>query len=227
MSRLADVPAQVTFTRSAGRPRGAAAGKSARHRFLEVGTDIVRSNGIRHLTIGELTRRVGVAKSTFYIRFTSREELLEAVLHEYVSALLHDANTAARFVSRGLQRLVRMIEVWIQHYVMKHGGCLLLNGSVEFAGVGDDSMRVTMLEMARAWRTKLAAQIQDAIQLGELRSDVAADQLLFEIFSVVLGVQHDCRFLGEPIGFRVATLHAILERHGAKLPAGAPAWLSI
>ena len=227
MSGLSDVIAQVKITKSAGRPRGAVPRKSARHRFLEVGTDIVRSNGIRHLTIGELTRRVGVAKSTFYLRFTSREELLEAVLHDYVSALLNDANTAARSASRGLQRLVRMIEVWIQHYVMKQGGCLLLNGSVEYAGTDDDAMRVAMLETVRAWRSRLAAQIQEAVQLGQLRPDVDADQLLFEIFSVVLGVQHDCRFLGEPIGFRIAMLNAVLERHGAELPPSAHARLSV
>ncbi|SPA03851.1 hypothetical protein CBM2626_U30014 [Cupriavidus taiwanensis] len=227
MNARSDVLTQVELTKSAGRPRGAGPRKSARHRFLEVATDIVRSNGLRHLTIGELTCRVGVAKSTFYLRFTSREELLEAVLHEYASALLRDANAAARSVSRGLQRLFRMIEVWIQHYVMKQGGCLLLNGSVEYAGTDDDKMRVTMLETVRSWRAKLAAQIHDAVQLGQLRSDVNADQLLFEIFSVVLGVQHDCRFLGEPIGFRFAMLHAILERHGAKLLSGAPTKLSI
>lgn len=213
--------------RKAGRPPGSAIRRSARHRFLEVGTELVRSHGLRHLTIGEVSRRVGVAKSTFYIRFSSREELLEAVLQEYLSSLLRDAKAAARFVPRGLQRLVKMIEVWIRHYVLKHGGCLLLSGSVEYAGVADDGTRITIVEMVRAWRGVLAAQIQDAILTGELRSGVDDEQMLFEIFSVVLGVQHDCRFLGEPVGFRAAMLHAIFERHGADLPPGTPAWLRL
>lgn len=217
----------VKQKRKAGRPPGSAIRRSARHRFLEVGTELVRSNGLRHLTIGEVSRRVGVAKSTFYIRFSSREELLEAVLHEYLSSLLRDAKSAARFVPRGLQRLVRMIEVWIQHYVLKHGGCLLLSGSVEYAGVPDDETRATITEMVRAWRTLLAAQIQDAIQAGELRSCVNHEQILFEIFCVVLGVQHDCRFLGEPVGFRATMLHSIFERHGAELPPGTPALLRL
>lgn len=211
--------------KKAGRPRGSAIRRSARHRFLEAGTELVRSNGLRHLTIGEVSRRIGVAKSTFYIRFSSREELLEAVLHEYLSSLLRDAQTAARYAPRGLQRLVKMIEVWIQHYVLKNGGCLLLSGTVEYAGVADDETRLTIVEMIRAWRTILAAQIHEAIQMGELGSNVDSEQILFEIFSVVLGVQHDCRFLGEPLGFRVAILHSIFERHGAALPT--PAMLRV
>lgn len=211
----------------AGRPRGSAIRRSARHRFLEVSTELVRSNGLRHLTIGEVSRRVGVAKSTFYIRFSSREELLEAVLHEYLSSLLRDAKAAARFVPRGLQRLVKMIEVWLQHYVLKHGGCLLLSGSVEYAGATDDETRVTIVEMVHAWRALLSAQIHDAIQSGELRSTVDGERMLFEIFSVVLGVQHDCRFLGEPIGFRASMLHSIFERHGVELSPGTPALLHL
>ncbi|MGH8785556.1 MAG: TetR/AcrR family transcriptional regulator [Cupriavidus necator] len=213
--------------RKAGRPPKSAIGKSVRHRFLEVGTELVRSNGLRHLTIGEVSRRVGVAKSTFYVHFSSREDLLVAVLHEYSSSLFHDAKAAARFVPRGLHRLVRMIEVWIQHYVIKHGGCLLLSGSVEYAGLADNETRAVMVEMVRSWRTLLAAQIQDAVHLGALSNDLDVEQMLFEIFSLVLGVQHDCRFLGEPIGFRVAMLHAVFERHGAELPPGAPVRLRI
>ncbi|MFC4343809.1 TetR/AcrR family transcriptional regulator [Cupriavidus numazuensis] len=211
--------------KKAGRPPGSAIRRSDRRRFLEVGTALVRSNGLRQLTIGELCGRVGVAKSTFYIRFSSREELLETVLHEYLSSLLRDAKAAARLVPRGVLRLIRMIEVWVQHYVLKHGGCLLLSSSVEYAGVADDKTRVIVVEMVRTWRALLAGQIQDAIQTGELLSNVDDEQLLFEIFSVVLGVQHDCRFLGEPIGFRAAMLYSIFKRHGAELPPGTPALL--
>jgi len=136
-----------------------------------------------------------------------------------------DAQAAARFLPPGVQRLARMIEVWVQHYVLKHGGCLLLSGSVEYAGVDDDETRVIIVEMVRAWRTLLASQIRDAVQAGELLSDVDEQQMLFEIFSVVLGVQHDCRFLGEAVGFRAAMLYSIFKRHGAKLSPVMPALL--
>ncbi|MNT78396.1 hypothetical protein D3C72_2176290 [compost metagenome] len=69
-----------------------------------------------------------------------------------------------------------------------------------------------------AWRRCLHEQLCDAAAGGEIPGSVDTRQLEFEIYSFVLGIQHDCMFLGEPVSFRSAAFPGILRRHGIILP---------
>lgn len=47
--------------------------------LLDSATDVLRRRGIEGATVDEITRAAGVSKGSFYLRFRSKEELLDAL----------------------------------------------------------------------------------------------------------------------------------------------------
>lgn len=65
-------------------------------RLLETGVCLIQKKGIRHMTIDDITERVGIGKGTFYHFFQSKEEYISAVI---------------RFSKEGLQAAInQMVE---------------------------------------------------------------------------------------------------------------------
>jgi len=76
----------------------AESGPEARERILEVAIDLFSTQPFAEVTISDIAAAAGMAKGSVYRHFTSKEELLEAVINELVS------DTASRFAAamRGL-----------------------------------------------------------------------------------------------------------------------------
>ncbi|HEX7132379.1 MAG TPA: TetR/AcrR family transcriptional regulator [Iamia sp.] len=68
---------------------------STRERLIRAAVDIVASEGIAALTTVNVCRRVGIAQSSYYTHFASRDELLQA-LAELGAAATRRTNRAAR-----------------------------------------------------------------------------------------------------------------------------------
>jgi AcrR family transcriptional regulator len=68
---------------------------STRERLIRAAVDIVATEGVAALTTVNVCRRVGIAQSSYYTHFASREELLQA-LGELGAAATRRTNTAAR-----------------------------------------------------------------------------------------------------------------------------------
>ncbi len=185
---------------------------------MRVATTTMRSRGIRAITVGEITGQLGLARSAFYLRFDSRSHLIEAVLLAYFNGLRSDAAASVRGVPIGLARLVRILEFWIRDHVAQRGGCLILSGATECATHGGaDPIRQAVHRVTTDWRAYLAEQLRDSVATRQIPDTVDIEQLTFEIFSFVLGIQHDCVFLDEPVSTRARLFQRILERHGVVL----------
>jgi AcrR family transcriptional regulator len=68
---------------------------STRERLLRAAVDIVATEGVAALTTVNVCRRIGIAQSSYYTHFASRDELLQA-LAEMGAAATRRTNTAAR-----------------------------------------------------------------------------------------------------------------------------------
>jgi AcrR family transcriptional regulator len=68
---------------------------STRERLIRAAVDIVATEGVAALTTVNVCRRVGIAQSSYYTHFSSREELLQA-LAELGAASTRRTNRAAR-----------------------------------------------------------------------------------------------------------------------------------
>ncbi len=58
----------------------------SKNEWLEAGLKMLAAQGVDKLTIGSLSRTVGVAKTSFYWHFKDRQDLLDHMLEYWVSA---------------------------------------------------------------------------------------------------------------------------------------------
>jgi hypothetical protein len=99
---------------------------------------------------------------------------------------------------RGLPRLVAMFEFWVKRVSVEiASGCIYISGAVEY----DDRpgpIREQLVSMVQAWQNALLRCVQQAIDCGDLKSDTDAQQLVYEMYGMILALHHDARFLRIP-----------------------------
>ena len=163
--------------------------------ILQGAIEIAGKEGLEGITIGNLAERVEMSKSGVFAHFGSRDELLIEVIKEYYRRFERDVFEPALSLPKGLPRLRKMIRNWIDVSSDKNSpGCFFISGAIEY----DDRpshIREELFKSVEVWRNAIRRAIKESIEEGQLKSDTDVEQMLFQIYSVVLGVHHDSRFL--------------------------------
>ncbi len=173
-------------------------GQETRLAIVEAAVEQAAVAGLEGLTIGALAQRMQMSKSGVFAHFGSREDLQIAVLQAYQSRFIADVLQASIPASRGLPRLVTLLQRWLSRTVIEASqGCLWISSASEY----DDrpgQVRDELVRMIQGWREQLARAIRQAIEQGHLAPDTAVDDLIFGINGVVLVLHHDARLLRTP-----------------------------
>ena len=179
-------------------------GALTRAAILDVSLELASGKGLEGLTIGSIAERMHMSKSGIFAHFGSREELQVEVVREYFRRFEISIFQPALQAPRGLPRLQRMLDLWMQSRIRElNSGCIFISGAVEF----DDcpgAVRDELVGSVQIWRTALSRAISQAIEVGDLRKQCNPDLMLFQIYSVVLGLHHDVRFLKRPASIKLA-----------------------
>jgi AcrR family transcriptional regulator len=146
-----------------------------------------------------------MSKSGVFGHFGSREELQLAVVREYYRRFEAQVFQPALQEPRGLARLQKMLNLWMQTSIQElSAGCIFISGAVEF----DDRpgpVRDELVRSVQIWRGALKRAIEQAIEVGDLKADCVPEAMLFQIYSFVLGLHHDARFLQISRSVEIAT----------------------
>jgi hypothetical protein len=76
-------------------------------------------------------------------------------------------------------------------------GCIYISGAVEY----DDRpgpIRDQLVGMVRAWQLALRRAASQTVDEGHLPVDTDTEQLVFEMYGLVLALHHDARFIRSP-----------------------------
>ncbi|HVL55979.1 MAG TPA: TetR/AcrR family transcriptional regulator [Burkholderiaceae bacterium] len=195
-------------------------GEMTRAAIVSAALELAARHGLEGLTIGALAERMQMSKSGVFAHFGSREELQIAVLKEYERRFVDAVLVPALSEPRGLPRLRAIFERWIERTAVEaERGCIWVSGASEY----DDRpgpVREELVAMVRSWQRELTRAIRHAVDAGELRADLDVDDLVFELYGVILVLHHDARLLHSPDA--VARARRLFERlislHGAQLP---------
>ncbi|MCA3210772.1 MAG: TetR family transcriptional regulator [Burkholderiales bacterium] len=170
-------------------------GDVTRAAILEAALHIARRDGLEGLTIGALADQLRMSKSGVFAHFGSRQDLQLAVLGEYARLFLADVLAPAVREPRGLPRLRALLENWLRVLGRElEEGCLMIAGASEY----DDragSLHDAMVHIVTGWKNELLRAIEQARDEGHLASDLDAEQLVFEIYGLMLVAHHDARLL--------------------------------
>lgn len=175
--------------------RRPAKGRKTRSAILSAAIDQAAAQGLEGLTIGSLAERTGMSKSGLFAHFGSREELQLAVLAAYEERFAAAVLLPALASQRGLSRLRRIFELWIERTVdTSDAGCILMSAASEY----DDRpgvLRDALVEMVLRWQEELARAIRQAIETEELAGDLDIAAFIFDLYGIMLALHHDARLL--------------------------------
>ena len=190
-----------TSTALATEPKKGLATKSV---ILQAALDIASKSGLEGITIGHLAESVGMSKSGVFAHFGSREELQIEVIRKYYEYFSEIVFAPALAKPKGLPRLRYMIDAWLKISVGQNtSSCFFIAGAAEF----DDRPGIVRDELVRSvedWRSALLRAIKESIAAGDLKKSVVPQEMLFQLYSIVLGAHHDSRFLKNPKSLTLA-----------------------
>ena len=173
-------------------------GELTRAAILDVALNLASRDGLEGLTIGLLAEKMRMSKSGVFAHFGSREDLQIEVLKLYHTQFEQEVFYPSVKVPRGLPRLEAMFARWIKRVTIEiASGCIYISGAVEY----DDrpgAIRDALVGMVRTWQAALLRCIEQAIEMGHLKPDTDPQQVVYEIYGLILGLHHDARFLKVP-----------------------------
>ena len=173
-------------------------GEQTRAAILDVALELASRNGLEGLTIGLLADRMNMSKSGVFAHFGSREDLQLEVLKLYHHRFEQEVFYPSVKEQRGLPRLESMFARWVKRVSVEiASGCIYISGAVEY----DDRpgpIRESLVSMVRAWQGALLRAVQQSVDCGALQPGTDPDQLVYEMYGLILALHHDARFLRVP-----------------------------
>lgn len=170
-------------------------GELTRAAILETALESASRHGLEGLTIGLLAEQMNMSKSGVFAHFGSREDLQIAVLKLYHHLFEQEVFYPSMKEARGLPRLRSMFALWIKRVTREiASGCIYISGATEY----DDRygvIRDELVGMVNAWQGALLRAAIQAQELGHLQDDVDPEQIVYEMYGLILALHHDARFL--------------------------------
>ncbi len=221
----------MTVTRPAQRARADAAaarplqkGQQTKAAIVDAALGLATQIGLEGLSIGALAEVMQMSKSGVFAHFGSREELQISVVREYHHRFEDEVFYPAMSAPRGLPRLRALFDNWMKRTSVEiDSGCIYISGAVEF----DDRpgpVRDALASSVSTWLAAMGRAVDIAIEEGHLRADTDANQMRFEIHSLILALHYEARFLRAPDSLRraLAAFEGIVQRYSVAPAAGAP-----
>ncbi|RJG02559.1 TetR/AcrR family transcriptional regulator [Noviherbaspirillum sedimenti] len=167
--------------------------------IVDAGLALAAAEGIGKLSLGEVAKQLDLSKSGVFSRVGSLEALQQAVLDEFDRRFAAQVFAPALALPRGLPRLNAIVDNWIRRVCMADAtsGCLYTAGSFEYDDVAGP-LHDRLQQGVQQWRAGLRKTVLQALEAGHLRPDTEPEQLIFEIYSLIVGLMHDVRFLHDP-----------------------------
>jgi len=160
--------------RSSGSSRGAGP-VSVRDRVLDTAADLFYREGVRAVGVDLIVERSGVAKTSLYRHFATKDDLVVAFLdREDISYWTRWDEIAARTKNEPGTELEAHLR-WIAHDIAgpKYRGCPFLNVATEFPAA-DHPARAVAAKHKAELRRRLAAL---TAQMGARKPGALADQI--------------------------------------------------
>jgi AcrR family transcriptional regulator len=174
-------------------------GERTRGAILDGAWRLATELGLEGVTLGRLADELDLSKSGLFAHFASKEALQVETLDRAGERFTELVVRPALEVQGGEKRLRALFERWLEwpRRARQPGGCLFVAAAAEM----DDRpgpARDRLVALQREWRATLARVVKRAQDLGELRRDLDADQLAFEIQGVGLACHETARLLRDP-----------------------------
>jgi AcrR family transcriptional regulator len=160
-------------------PRSAAEGASVRERLLDTAADLFYREGVRAVGVDLVVERTGVAKTSLYRHFPSKDDLVAAVLErDDLNYWTYWTRIAEAHADDPRGELMAHMH-WIAKYIGRpeFRGCAFLNMATEFPSPDHPARQIALRHKSELHR-RLAAL---TLRMGLRNPEELADQLVLLI----------------------------------------------
>jgi AcrR family transcriptional regulator len=174
--------------------KGELARKTILRRAVQLGSKV----GLSGLTIGRLAADLRRSKSGVFAHFQSKEALQAATIRFAADSFLETVIRPALKSPRGEERVREIFSQWLdwpKHDPLQ-GGCFFVAAASEL----DDRpgpLRDLLVELQSGWLDVLAGTVRMAVEKGDFRPGVDAEQFAHDTYGVMLAFHHASRLLGD------------------------------
>ena len=157
-------------------------GDRTRRLVLGRAVDVASVDGLDGLSIGRLATELSISKSGLIAHFGTKEQLQLATIRAARAIFAATVVAPALEQPPGLGRLRALLDAWLEYSSDRQfpGGCFFARATHEFAarpGPVRDALAAADLE----WLGLITRTIVEAQEVGEIRPDVDAGQLAFDL----------------------------------------------
>ena len=172
--------------------------EATRAAIVDAALDIVAESGFGAISMKAVADRLQLSKSCVFSRSGSAETLQLAVVEEYGRRFMADVFLPAMQKPRGLPRLDAMMLRWFARVAASSDiGASIYEATAFSLEPVDANLREELVRGVVAWRGMMRRTIAQAIDQGQLRPDLDAGLLMYELHSLVLGALYEAAFLGD------------------------------
>ena len=161
-----------------------------RHDALNKATDLFWSKGFEATSVDDLCGAMGIARSSFYNSFGSKQDLLAESMTDYArntERTLTELFDTVRPVQAALRTfLERMVDAAQDPGSCR--GCLIGNMAAELTPRGE-AQRKLVAERARIVEAAMQAGLEAGVARGELAADTSPEALARYVFATAQAVQ--------------------------------------
>ena len=161
-------------------------GEDTKHMILETGLDMASRLGLEAVSIGALSKAVGMSKSGLFAHFQSKENLQNEIMHFAGERFSSGVVVPALRVTAGIARIQALVDNWIRWTSQLTGGCIFVQASNDLKD-RPGIVRDYLLQQQQAWIDSLKRIAQAAVRVGDFREGIDLEQFAFEFYSLLLG----------------------------------------
>ncbi|MFK4041443.1 TetR/AcrR family transcriptional regulator [Nonomuraea wenchangensis] len=174
-----------------GAPRKRADARRNEKTLLDAAAAVFVSSGVE-APIRDIAAEAGVGTATIYRHFPTRADLIIAVYRHQIEALAEAGPALLAAGPTPYAALGRWINLFIDFLVTKHG----LAGVLRSDEAGFEALHAYFLDRL----VPVCGRLLDAAAAaGEIRSDIAALQLMRGVGNLCIGAENDSRYDARPL----------------------------
>lgn len=162
-------------------------GKTSRERILNKAAQLVSEKGVRGTSLVDILSEVGASKSQFYHYFSSKDDLVQAVISMTTKMVLDSQQPAIAHLD-SWENLERWAELLVELQRARHfqGGCPLGSLASELADVSEPA-RLSLVQSFDEWEHWLVDGFTRMRDAGILRPDATPSILALAVMASLQG----------------------------------------
>jgi len=164
-------------------------GMRTRQSILAHAARVGSAEGLEAVSLQRLADDLGISKSGLFAHFGSKEELHLATVEAAAQIFTDEVIRPALAQPRGVGRAWALCNTWLS-YVERGvfpGGCFFWAVAEEYDSRRPGPVRDSVLQKKAYWSYTLQRSVREAQQAGEIDPEVDAEQLAWELDSLLGG----------------------------------------